>query len=220
MPKTIAKNASYCKRSLSPNKPKKRSPKEIIEADAKKEPHKEHAYFQVKGDEIIPITKSATDDEVIYDQAKIEQIIAAFPKINLRDIHTHLTCQEGYVIFAATPSKEDIKDFLSEEYSRDMIIFQQNDKTNEVEGLTWLKKRKKVKKLGVIQFLDFIKYEFIQKNLEKPIPAFKEIAKKYNLQYKFVPAKGYKLAKNGIEYVKKKEYKNQNNAENKKKDKR
>ncbi len=189
---------------------KKRSPKEIIESGDN--PSTEHVYFKFPGKELVDITLYGDDSSVISDDEKLFSLLKeknneeSYTPV-YSDVHTHPAQENGSKLLAF-PSKGDLTHFFVNKKgvrARTMIIAQQDGKTGEVGGYFLLKKKKSFKyKDGLINdFFPLITSSYKATRMAPPAnpkeytrsmkEGFKNLAEKYDLQCRWVPARGYEL---------------------------
>jgi hypothetical protein len=133
------------------DKPKKRSPKEIIEESD--DPKIEHAYIKFPGREIVSVTSRATKDMAELDYEKIRELYEKNQGKKYTQIHTHPYDPAKYSKRKITeasplPSGSDMALFLKDDNARTMVIAQQNQDTGKVAGYFMLRKTKKTKPIG------------------------------------------------------------------------
>jgi len=170
---------------------KKKSSREIIESE--KNPDLEHAYVKYPGEEMKEVTLVNTEDSVWSNPFKVFKLWMQHNKRKYSDIHTH----PGN--WTALPSYGDIYNFLTNSHAKSMIIFAPSD---EWYGHYFvIKKTKKTPKS--LLFLDSIRAFFglhpLLKSYEQtmrkgyvhdivyPSTRLKDIAERYELNYKMVP---------------------------------
>jgi|SRR3989344_2243032 len=196
---------------------KRKSPKEIIEGH---DPKIEHIYAKFPGTELIDVTLSGDEYSADHDDKKL---LAALNRKGLvkhssglmilpdyMDLHNHPVTDKVYD--AALPSTSDIKIFLQTRNIKTMAIAQQDAKTGEVQGYLLLRKKierpPEEKEIGYeVRKHELNRYTYTSD--KNPREAMEEISKKYNLQHRWVAARGYELpserkADVGWRFVKKK----------------
>lgn len=193
---------------------KRKSPKEIIESA--ENPQVEHLYMKFQGEEIKNISLKSKTWTVSENKRKKNEILEEHskrkfhfpgwhPKNKYTEIHTHPYDEWGYYDSGlALPSKEDILRFLTQgSQVKTMVIAQTNRENGRVKGYFILRKNRNYKAVynaesEMIRVID--KYEnevsrswrdILEKNPKREL---KKLCKKFNLKYKWVPAKGYELS--------------------------
>ncbi|MFA4953496.1 MAG: hypothetical protein WC584_04700 [Candidatus Pacearchaeota archaeon] len=173
-------------------KKKRRSSREIVESE--KDPDLEHAYIKYPGEEMKEVTLVNTKNRVWSNPYKISKLWMQHNKRKYSDIHTH----PGN--WTALPSYEDISDFLTNSHAKSMIIFAPSDESYDHYFV--MKKTKNT--LKSLPFLDSIRALFGLHPLLKsykqttrkrghmhdviyPSTSLKDIAERYELNYRMVP---------------------------------
>jgi hypothetical protein len=194
-------------------KPKKRSPKAIIERG---NPKTEQAYIKFPREELIKISKKKdeSNQEVKIYPSVINKLIKDNYYKKPFDIHTHNHLKDYGC--SALPSKNDLINFHNDialSKSKGKIIAQRDSETGELQGYTvFLKQREdnygnsinyKIKsklfgkEYGVDDFkkdfqFQLNKYEQSRKKSPKKRGAcLREFCKIEGMSLRFVPAKGY-----------------------------
>lgn len=192
---------------------KKKSPKEIIESV--KGPERESLYIKFPGEEMKEVDidrkpyivgqdeeKSSRLMKEHISRRKYDQKIPPFMRGKYTQVHTHPARENWGMV--ALPSGGDIEGFLCNSPIKTMAIAQTDNVTGEVQGYFVLRKKERVKYEGKPPVgPDWKEKVDDSKNYQKsawsgredaPRDALKKLAKKYNLQYRWVPAKGYRLS--------------------------
>lgn len=180
---------------------KRKSPRETLE---RHDPKVEHIYAKFPREELIDVTLTGNEYGAEHDDKKLLGVLkqremkrdgelTRLP--NYTDLHNH-PVTEGEIHDEALPSTEDIKTFLQTRSIKTMAIAQQDQKTGEVQGYLLIRKKR-----DRPEGERHAKYEVRRSELsnykhlsdKNPQEAMRDIARKYNLQYRWVAAKGYEL---------------------------
>jgi len=195
------------------SRPKKRSPTEIIESTPR--PEIEHSFRKFTGEEIIENTDYERGDET-----SSRQFNTIFSINKYTDIHTHPTAISLPALFglkgkifrkkpfsypiidmdSAMPSYLDFENFFKKNKQKTMVVSVREPRTGIVRGYTFVSKTNKTPKWDYIKpkdkRLDRLYLKWGSGN------EFENFTKKYNLHYRFVPVKGYRLDEAGTQFVK------------------
>jgi hypothetical protein len=186
---------------------KKRSPKFIIED---KNPLEEHAYLRIPGMEMQDISQKSSRDKVDVDPAKVKSLLNEYSG-KYSSLHEHTLAQNGEEEwgYVATPSGGDLGYFLSNKYGarqKAMHIAQRNGNSGKIEGYITLRKTKET------NLIPGDKNPFFGYDMARSIVDMDEgseanrildkIAKDYNLQIRYTPAKGFKFDSKKLKFVK------------------
>jgi hypothetical protein len=182
----------------------KRSPKEIIENEPNSEV--EHAYVKFPGKEMVNVDegKLNTDRLAYFDQRKVGKLSKRYKERKYSEIHTHIHAENDRDRDWGIPSYGDMKRFLRKSDVKTMIVAQQNSDTKEVEGYCVIRKKDDRKKdfserdilTNILSYDDFVNW-YISSREKNIHSLLKDICEKLDLQYKFMPAKGFKLQEIG-----------------------
>ena len=140
---------------------------------------------------------SSTGLHAYEDSEKVEKHLKKYDNKKSSIVHTHPETIPylGGIFGGSTPSPTDVKRLLDKEQVKTLIVGQQNRKTGEIGGYTFIKKTKKTKPWSSMDPIKEIGYEILRYFGPLSKFALKKMAKDHNLNYKFVPAKGYRLNK-------------------------
>ena len=199
---------------------KRQSPKETIESHDSKV---EHIYIKFPREGLQDVTLTSTDQSAYYDDKKLvellnQRIIKKPGQLSrfqgYTDIHNHPLI-ENEIHDEALPSTDDIKSFLQGQTIKTMVIAQQDVKTGEVQGYVILRKKRvrpseEANSMGKYELSTRELRRYYEFGYKNPKEAMKKLADKYELQYKWVAAKGYELPSErktnvGSRFVKKSE---------------
>lgn len=196
---------------------KRKAPRETIEGH---NPKIEHVYVKLPGQEIKDITLNSDEYSAEHDEMKLSEVLrqnmvvsssGLIVPLRYTDLHNHSVT--GEVHDEALPSADDMWVFLRNGRNKTMAIAQQDSKTGEVQGYLILRKRKdtpsegsKIGENAVVRRHELYRYQHL--SAQNPRVAMDELSKKYNIQYRWVPAKGYELpsertSQTGWRFVKK-----------------
>ena len=114
-------------------KPKRRSPKEIIESESK--PENEYAYIKYPGQEMIPVHCASSPGMVFINQYYINELIEKNPRKKYTAIHTH--SDEIY------PGVKDFYNFFLDKTAKTMVVAVQNPDSGNVQGYTVVRKARR-----------------------------------------------------------------------------
>jgi hypothetical protein len=135
---------------------KKRSPKEIIEEEAAKDPKKEYAFVKFRGKELFPLKTKPYRSGLDIDDDYIRSLGSYKEKRNI--LHTHPYDPESPRIpkgrtkpnkkldTPPIPSSTDLKDFLLDSEATSQYIAQYNIRSRKVEGYFVIRKTSKTPK--------------------------------------------------------------------------
>lgn len=203
-------------------KPTKKSPKEIIESD--KDPSTESAYIKFTGRALEPISGGRRYGEVVPDFAKLNNLLKTNKERDYLDLHTHPYKAEGHkepeeeIANCPIPSSDDVEGFIKNKKMRCMAVAQRDEKTGEVGGYVFLRKKKDYQKSSDEVKINerekgaIWRYASSENKARKigerklRLEALKNL-KNYDeiINYRFIPAKGYELDRDGTKFVKKSE---------------
>lgn len=182
-------------------KSKRKTPTEIIERVYN--PSLESAYIKLPRKNPHNVSSNREPNSVMSDYKKIGKLLKKGGKY-FSHIHTH-----PYFLKSNTPdvlpSLNDLDNFLiHRKHEKTMIIAQQNSETGKVEGYFVMRKTKKTPKGISKDKIEEFEEKYCQRLVDSqkhdspyPYTAINQIAKKFNLQYRFIPAKRY-----GFDYFK------------------
>jgi hypothetical protein len=171
---------------------KRRSPKEIIESEA--DSSVEHAYMKFPGKEMVDVTYDPQKRQVSFDPLKSGLAWLDSGKKQYTELHTHVDeADNSSSKEISIPSITDIRRFLSSEIVKTMVVAQQYK--GKLQGYYIIRKTKETNgidnTINMVKDLYNIYYDISnQDGVDKGLGL---LAKKYKLQYRFVPAKGYKF---------------------------
>ncbi len=180
---------------------KKRTPKEVIES--KKRPYTESSFAKFSGKEIKDITAREGFAGSSADMELVKKLIKENENEKLTHIHNHPNFFPylGGIFGSPIPSSADFLMFLGDDRIKTMVIAQNNAYSGKLEGYGVFKKTKRTpdKKPNYVQ--RFFYETSTGVGLSRI--ALKHYVNKFGLNYRFVPAKDYKL--NGLKnkFVKK-----------------
>lgn len=173
----------------------RRNSKEIIEERT----GDEHVYIKFPGENLIESSLKGTNQRgsVKMDIEKVEALLSERKKNIYSWLHTHPDDFGG-----AFPSYKDLNCFLKHDRIRTMLIAQQDNKTGKVEGYFCLRKTRKTKPFKSNHKVNSDVSEDIFEGIEgydiganrgEFLSGLAYLAKRNNLQFRFIPAKGYVL---------------------------
>lgn len=201
----------------------KKSPKEIIEND--KDSSTESIYIKFPGRPLENITyKNRRYGRVVPDIDRLNKLIKENQEKSHLDVHTHPYKTEGHndpeeeIANCPIPSSGDIESFITNRKIRSMAVAQRDEKTGEVGGYVFLRKKKRYQKIPKNAKQNETERGAIWRYNNSEGCAEKTGSRKHRLEalknlqnydeianYRFIPAKGYELDKDGTSFVKKKE---------------
>lgn len=168
---------------------KKRSPKDVIE---QWHPEREQAF------EKFPLGNELTNVSTLERTPHSARFYKPIREIKDKGkkgltLHTHSTEGSGGRSLAAFPSSADLKTFLKDDEAKTDVIAQRN-KEGEVIGYTILrKKRDYSNEPSELRRKTSIWLYSLATMLLNPQSALDRFARKYDLNYRFVPGRGYHL---------------------------
>jgi len=207
---------------------KKRSPKEVIESTPYSEV--EHYFYKLLGKEMEDITERATEDSVMHHRIphKIKKYsgIHTHPTaLALKPIrgslkervlgifsqnHQEIQDKSEYMQlgYGALPSPRDMIAFLKNQRERVTVIAVREPETGKVRGYTVVRKTKKIPKTYKNRDIKeystgYNAFEPMYGLSDEMYGSFGRLAKKYNLQCKFLPAKGYEINRTKTQFMRK-----------------
>lgn len=200
-------------------KTKKRSPREVIESSPM--PEIEHTFVKHDGEETEDITNYSSN-ETQSNHSSIQT------KDKYTHIHTHPTAvpkvkrsfldtlfpglfhpesrynERREIDYSATPSSRDMDLFLKNKHEKTMVIAVREPDTGKIRGYTVVRKTKNTP--TIINSEDIAQYRQGVRGrdyLNTLASAFQKFTKKYNLNYRFLPAENYEVNREKTQFIKK-----------------
>jgi len=155
-----------------------------------KKPHLEETYVKFPGKKLRRTSKGRESRAVGINYRLIDKLQKKYG-IKYITLHTH---PDGVFL----PSQADLKKFLRLEEEKASVIVPLEKESNQPKGYFIMKKNKGYRfsadKQDLVESIQPYLEAINQSNLPTVALRLKDIAKKYNFSYRFIPAEGYSLS--------------------------
>lgn len=182
---------------------KKRSPKEVIENTPK--PQYEAAFLKFPREEVLHIP--GLGHKYSFDKLPLFSYFHSRRRGGAKYTQVHTHPAEDEALYVTMPSTEDFRGFLSSKKQNSMCVVERDSKTGKVRGCYYVKKTRNTPRTPTLLnpaaplFLRRISEDAkgYERHVEETagaesIPdALKNLAEKYSLKYRIMPAQGYEF---------------------------